>query len=499
MLLLNLDKKSTMPLYRQIFDQVKGLIEKRTLKSGDRLPASRSLAERLGVHRSTVYRAYEELWAMGYLQSRPGSYSTVRQRQQLVGKTARTSQTLVSWEGASSMSGRQLYQSFLKFQPGTHRPAVDKLINLAPLDLDSRLFPLADFRRAMNTVLLEYGTDILKYGSCEGYLPLRKYIARRMQIHGISVGPEEILISNGSQNAIELVLKMLNDPARPVLVESPTYSNVLPLFKYHNANLIGIPMTDKGMDLSYLEKVLKKQRPCFLYTIPNFHNPTGITTDQAHREALLALCEQYRLPLLEDAFEEEMKYFGKVPLPIKSMDRSQIVIYLGTFSKVLFPGIRIGWVAAEKECIQRLTSIKKFSDLTSNSLVQAALNEFCRRGYYDLHIKRMHREYRKRMQTALRSLKENLEPSQVHWREPAGGYLIWIQLKDIDMSEPEMAAILQQCGVAVAFGGHFFAEDPPQKYIRLSISTLNEAEIMEGIKRLRQGISRIYQTSKRRR
>lgn len=492
MILMKLDRKASVPLHRQIFLQVKDLIEKKNLKPGDRLPASRSLAERLGVHRSTVYRAYEELGAFGYLQSRPGSYSVVRHRQQIANFKAGKPRGLVSWDSASSVSGKQLFQSFRKFHPLSPLSEMESCIDLAPLDLDSRLFPISDFRRVMNKVLLDYGADILKYGLCEGFRPLREYIAQRMQIHGISIGVDEILITNGSQNGIELVLKMLNDPDRPILVESPTYSNVIPLFRYYNSKTIGIPMTDSGLDLHCLEETLEIHRPSFLYTIPNFHNPTGITTDQSHREALLNLCEKHQLPIVEDAFEEEMKYFGKVALPIKSMDRHQIVIYLGTFSKVLFPGIRLGWIAADKDCIQRLTSVKKFSDLTSNSLMQAALYEFCRRGYYELHIKRMHREYRKRMQTALRSLKRYLISSQVKWTEPTGGYLIWIHLRNINMPQLQIEDILRQHGVTVAFGDHFFSTESVHRFFRLSISTLDEREIEEGIRRLGGAISDMY-------
>ena len=251
----------------------------------------------------------------------------------------------------------------------------------------------------------EQGSNILKYPPARGYKPLLEFIANRMQIHGISVSPDELLITNGAQNAIDLVMKLLAKPGRPVLVESPTYHTVLPLLEYYNAVPTGIPMTENGPDLEVLKRKLETSRPSFFYTIPNFHNPTGITSSQTNREELLTLCEHHGVPLVEDAFEEEMKYFGKVPLSIKSMDTQQIVIYLGTFSKVLFPGIRVGWIAADRECIRRLIAIKKYSDLASNLLVQAALHEFCGTGYYELHLKRIHRIYRKRLQTTLKALR----------------------------------------------------------------------------------------------
>jgi DNA-binding transcriptional MocR family regulator len=460
------------------------------------MPSTRSLAEKHGINRSTVYKAYEELWTMGYIESRPGSYSVVRKRQHIVGNGQKAQKGLIAWEEKSSDAGRILHRSFNQFKyrlndlsPGT--------INLASLELDPRLFPVENFRRCMNTVLVEQGGKLLGYGERAGYSPLRKTIAHRLRIHGISVSPEEILITNGSQNGIDLILKLLTVPGTPAAIESPTYSNVIPLLKYYQADIIGIPMKDNGMDLDYLEGVLQSRKPAFVYTMPNFHNPTGITTDQVHREKLLSLCEVTGVPIVEDAFEEEMKYFGKVALPIKSMDRNHLVIYVGTFSKVLFPGIRIGWIAADKEIIQRLMAVKAFSDLTTNTLLQAALDEFYQQGYYNLHVKRMHREYRKRMHSAVAALKEHLTGfDRVSWTEPAGGYLVWLQLKDSPLDEPGLIQVFQRHGVTMVPGTSFYSEADStagsSHHFRISISTLNEAEIKEGISRVGKAMKDIY-------
>lgn len=493
MILLNLDRKSRIPLFQQVFRQLKKMMEENTLAPGFRMPSTRILAEKHGLNRSTVYKAYEELWALGYMASRPGSYSVVRKRQQIATKDRRADKGLISWEEHSSEPGRALHKAheLLNFRKPAN--ASSDLLNLASLDLDSRLFPVDDFRKCLNTVLVEQGGELLKYGDCAGYKPLRETIAERLRIHGVSVDWDEILITNGAQNGIELILRCLTIPGSSVAVESPTYSHVLPMLSYFQLNHLEIPMKEDGMDLDHLQQVLETQKPAFVYTIPNFHNPTGITTGQAHREKLLALCEKYRVPIVEDAFEEEMKYFGKVPLPIKSMDRMRLVLYVGTFSKVLFPGIRIGWVAADKEFIQRLTAIKKFSELSTNSLLQAALHDFCRQGYYDRHIKRMHREYRKRMNAALTALREHLWTfDKISWEEPAGGYLIWLQLRDTRHSEAELKEIFIKNGVMITPGTCFYSGPHTQTHFRISISTLNEQEIKEGISRLGKAFSQVY-------
>ncbi len=498
MILLNLKRNSGVSLFMQMVTQLKALMDNDVLKPGFRMPSTRSLAEKHEVHRSTVVKAYEELWALGYMESRPGSYSVVRKRRKRVTTNERSAQGVIPWEERSCEPGKSLHRSFkrLKFKPESS--VKQQIINLASLDLDPRLFPVNKFRKSMNRVFSEQGADILRYGACEGFAPLREVIAQRLRIHGISVTADEILITNGSQNGIELILKLLTVPGTRVAIESPTYSNIIPLLNYYNTEIIKIPMTPEGMDLDYLHTVLQENPPAFIYSMPNFHNPTGITTGQEHRERLLALCESYKVPLVEDAFEEEMKYFGKVPMPIKSMDRYHTVVYLGTFSKILFPGIRIGWIAAERDSIRRLVSIKKFSDLSTGTIVQAALEDFCRLGHYDAHIKRMHRHYRKRMLTAFKGLNEHLSAyPQVTWNEPAGGYLIWITLEETGMDAEQLKVLFLDHGVNIVPGTYFFpdhnqSEPPGSVNFRISISTLNETEITEGIIRLAQALKPIY-------
>jgi len=492
MIFINLDRKSKISLFKQIFFHLKDLIEREVLQPGYRMPSTRLLAEKLCVSRSTVVEAYEELWAFGYLDSRPGSYSIIRKRKNIASQEQKSGKGYISWENVSSPQAKKIYETYQNIWSYSKKKGKNDLIKMSGLSLDLRLFPSHEFRKCMNTVFFENMSDIYNYSAPQGYKPFREFLAKRLQIHGISVSPGEILITNGSQNSIELILKLLTVPGSKIVVEDPTYFLIHPLLKFYNVDIIGSSMKDDGVNLDQLQHILKMHNPSFLYTIPNFHNPTGITTNQMHREKLLSICEKYKLPIVEDAFEEEMKYFGKVPLPIKSMDKGQIVIYLGSFSKVLFPGIRIGWIAAEKECVRRLVSIKNFSDITSNLPVQAALSEFCHRGYYDLHIKRIHRIYRKRMQVALKSLKRYLCFEKVSWIEPTGGFLIWIKMKDTGKNDGELNRIFLENGVRVSPGEHFFTNKNSNHYIRLSISTLEEEEIKEGIKRIGNALSFIY-------
>ncbi len=482
-MMIHVDKNLALPAYKQIIDKIKNLIDQGTLTPDSRLPSSRRLAQTLGVNRTTVYQAYEELQAQGYLLSRPGSYNIVKKRMREVvyDPQARSS---IRWDRASSGPARKVYEVFSRFSP--ERPALLPMeiepIDLASLDPDYRLHPVRDFRTCIDVTLEKMGAETLKYGLHQGYLPLREYIAQRFRLHGVATSEREILITNGAQQAIDLVARMLVRPGGVVVIEAPTYANLLPLLEFNGAGVRAVPMKDDGMDLACLEKVLHREKVSFVYTMPNFQNPTGITSTHEHRERLLALCAKAKVPIVEDGFEEDMKYFGKVDLPIKSIDHQNLVIYIGTFSKALFPGLRIGWITADAECIGRLLAIKRFSDLGSGTFVQAVLHAFCQFGYYEIHLRRLHRIFRKRMETALRAMAEFMPPG-VCWTRPLGGYTIWVRIPK-KTTEEEFRRATYPCGVLASHGSYYFPRKKNSEFVRLSIASLNEEEIRNGISRL---------------
>jgi DNA-binding transcriptional MocR family regulator len=490
MVFLKIDRSAASPVHLQIVRQLRQLIDGGALKAGARLPATRNLAQALGVNRTTVCEAYLELWALGYIESRPGSYTCVRARGRIVQPQDGFRKGIIPWRQIAPRAGEKFYERMREFTAKAHPPGSPDDINLSRLDMDNRLFPLEEFRRSFQRVCARDGRSLLNYGDAQGFLPLREYLAERGRIHGLSVTAPEVLITNGSAQAIDLVFRLLAPRGETVAIESPTYANVVQILQYHQCRIMGIPMRNDGMDLEYLRRALARRRPSFVYTMPNFQNPTGVTTSQVHREQLLEICNRHRLPLIEDGFEEEMKYFGKVSLPIKSMDQNQVVVYMGTFSKVLFPGVRIGWIMADADCIRRLLAIKRISDLSTTPLLQAALCDFCRRELFDLHVRRMHRIFRKRMQTALAALSRHLPPDHVSWTEPAGGFLIWVKFRDAHVDEEGFYKSCAREGVRVSPGAFYYPATGGEKSFRISISNLDETEIREGIGRLGRAIKR---------
>jgi DNA-binding transcriptional MocR family regulator len=493
MILLNLDRKIDIPLFRQVFNQLKDKIDNEVLKPGDRLPPTRSFSNQLGVNRTTIYKAYQELWAMGYIESRSGSYSYVRQRRELKYSDVELPSHTINWSEKANPNAERAYRMFGDIgYPFSEVITKFDGIDFGRLHPDTRIFPVNEFKKSLNKVITNNGEVVLDYGECKGYAPLREFIARRLRLHGISISAEEILITNGAQNAIDLLMKLLTKPGSRVFVESPTYGMIIPTLTFYDCEVVGIPMREDGVDLEAIEIEFKNGLPIFFYTMPNFHNPTGITTNQEQREKLIALFERYNIPIIEDAFEEEMKYFGKVPLPIKSMDINQIVIYVGSFSKILFPGIRLGWIAADKECINRLSAIKRFGDISSALPEQAALADFCQQGHYELHIKRIHKIYRKRMMLAVQTLEDKVKNKNVTWIEPNGGFTIWLSMNNINLDYDELNKIFRSYKIRLALGKDFFPHKEKGKHFRLAIASLDEKEIVEGIERLSKAVDHIY-------
>jgi len=485
LLIIPLDKKISKPIYRQIVDKIAKLIESDTLKEDDTLPSTRRLSEQLGISRQTVVQAYEELWSLGYLRSSQGAYTKIRKRPSIVKKHNRGKMTM---DYEKEIIGKQkagFINALIKTKNATTEQT--KIIDMSAMDLDSSIFPVDTFRKTMNNVLKQYPPSLLNYGDPQGYRPLIEWISQRMLTHSIDVFPDEILLTDGISQAFELLVKLFTERGDTVFVESPGYRQALSLLAAHGVNVIGVPMKVNGMDLKVLKKKLEasvkmNKRPKFIYTVPTFHNPTGITITQQHRERLISLCLDYSVPLIEDSFEEEIRYYNRVVLPIKSMDHHQIVFYLGTFSKVLFPGLRIGWLAGEKGIIKKLTALKKLTHLSSNTLTQAALYEFCKAGHYERFIKKVNDHYASKMSTAIKLMKECLSFDQVSWHNPSGGYLFWLKVDVSSENESDLLKLCEKNGVKVLGGSKFFIEAPESVYLRVCVSSTNIDEIKKGIR-----------------
>ncbi|MHB0869013.1 MAG: aminotransferase-like domain-containing protein [Chloroflexota bacterium] len=358
------------------------------------------------------------------------------------------------------------------------------LISLAGGYPAAELFPVDAFREAFDVALADDARSTLQYGLSEGYLPLRGFLADRMSQFGVAASPEELLITNGSQQGLDLLARLFVDPGSTVVVENPSYVGGLEAFNGYQARYLVVPTDEEGMQVDRLEEALAagKVRPRLIYALPNFQNPSGATLSLARRRRLLELSYRYGIPILEDDPYGELRYEGKALPSLKSMDSEGHVIYLGTFSKILVPGLRLGWVLASSEVVQRLVEGKQASDLCTSYVAQRATYEVCRMEILDRHIGRMRQVYRRRRDTMLRALAREL-PASAGWSRPRGGLFLWVTLPE----EVNTGAMLDDAvreKVAYVPGSAFNPHGQPTSSLRLNFSSASPSQIEEGIRRL---------------
>lgn len=486
-MLLSVNKKSSETIFSQIFNQITVLINNGTLAEGSRLPSSRELARTTGINRTTVVRVYEELWAQGYVESTPGSYTTIRRKNY---------STILKNENYDENASKSLYRDSLdlEYEPLIHYIENGKMIekgkiNFLQLSPDSRLLEKKHVKACMRDVLNETETDPFNYTHARGYQPLRNHIARHMKLHNINAGDKNILVTNGSLQSLQLIFQTFSNPGDIIITEAPTNSVLLHIIKIFKLKIKAIPITREGMDLMILKKVFIEEPVRFIYTMPTFQNPSGVSMPQPLKEEFLNICRGHDCIIIEDSIEEEMVYTGKSFLPLKTIDENGQVIYLGTFAKVLAPGLKTGWIIGSNECIKKLTVVKSIFEISSGTISQILISKFIEKGAYELHLRKMMRIFRKRMRIAVSAVKKYIPPERIEWKEPSGGYMIWIKLLT-DYKE-DIEKYIAEFGVVVHNGKYFFAKTPDYNYIRICISQSNETEIEEGIKRIGNAIIKL--------
>ncbi len=344
------------------------------------------------------------------------------------------------------------------------------------------LFPLQKFTLAMEETLATDGASALQYDVTEGYKPLKEFLCSWLGRQGIACGPENMMLTNGSQQALDLLGKIYLDPGDEILVENPTYLGAIQAFNAYQARYLTVPMDDEGIDIAQAAAILKRKHPKFAYLVPTFQNPSGVTMTEQRRLDFLAAARRKRLPIVEDDPYSYLRFHGKVVPSMYQLAQGQGVIYLSTFSKTLSPGIRLGFVVAEPEIITSLVLAKQAADLQPNSLIQRAVYHYCKRGFLDEHIPVIIEAYRQRADTMLAAMKREF-PSSVSWVKSEGGMFIWCRLpKKASASRLFKKAIENK--VAYVTGSVFHANGGGDDTLRLNFTNSTPQQIQEGIQRL---------------
>jgi GntR family transcriptional regulator/MocR family aminotransferase len=473
-----LDTNSNTPMYRQIENWLAENIHAGNLPPETRLPSTRELADELGVSRITIKNAYANLESSGLVYTREGSGTFVAPslpEGRLMPPTPPVSWPLWQLEAAGDA------KESIEIVP--HVSIRDDLIAFIGVG-DPRAFPLKDFSHTMRDVLERDGITALEYGGLHaGYYPLRETIAQILANQGIRSRADEVLITAGSQQGLSLICQTLLKPGDAVVVEKPTYNFALELFRSLHLRIIGVPVDQQGMQAELLEPILQQQHARLIYTIPVFQNPSGVCMSTPRRRLLLDLAARYNVPILEDDFASDLRYEGRAQPAIKSLDSGGQVIYIGTFSKMLMPGLRIGYLLADGPIFNHLVHQKWVQDLATSNLMQRVLDRYVTIGRYQAHLRRSTRLYRKRRDALLSAIRRYLPPT-VAYAVPHGGLFLWLRLPE-GISCLDLLPLAMANGVEFSPGTRYFP-DPLEgiSYIRLNFATHTPEEIDEGMQRL---------------
>lgn len=355
----------------------------------------------------------------------------------------------------------------------------------------AELFPIREFREACEYVLTTNGGKALQYGASEGYTPLREYLSEKMKKYGVPAEVENVVITNGSQQALDLLGRIFLDKGDVVVTERPTYLGALQAWQAYEPEFAPVPLDDDGMCVDQLEGVLKAHqgKVKFIYVLPNFHNPAGTTLPLDRRVELVRLAAKYGVPIVEDDPYGELRFEGEDITPIETLHKEN-VIYLSTFSKTLAPGIRIGWVSAPAKIVSKLVQAKQGADLHTGVFVQMVAFDICSRGLLRNHVRKVREAYRERRDAMLQAMEEHF-PSGVTWTRPQGGLFLWARLpEEINTTEFMKTALEEK--VAYVPGAAFYPDKGGFDAMRLNFSYCRPDVIREGIQRLGRAIMREF-------
>jgi len=345
------------------------------------------------------------------------------------------------------------------------------------------LFPVEEMRAVFDAVLKEHGSEALQYATTEGYTPLRELVAARMAQIGIKAAADDILIIAGSQQGLDLTAKVFLDEGDTVICESPTYLAALSAFRTFLPRYVEVEMDEDGMIMEELERALEANPGAkIIYTVPDFQNPTGRTMSLGRRQKLIELANKYDVVIVEDNPYGELRFAGEKIPPVKSLDTQGRVVYQSTFSKILSPGLRVGWICAAPETLQNYVLFKQGTDLHTSTIAQYAIVRFLNTFDLEAHIENIRKVYKERRMLMIDTMKKEF-PAGVKYTTPEGGLFLWVELP-VGLNARDLLVKCLERNVAFVPGGSFFPNSSRENTLRLNYSNSSEEMIVEGIRRI---------------
>ena len=457
--------KSKTPLYRTLARGIEKQLQGSGAQGGERLPSVREMAGALGVNNSTVIAAYRFLEEKGDVYTKPGSGTYSLPRTIPLEQTDEPDSLFLEY--AELSSGKLACR--------------ENMINLAGNSPMAEVFPVEEFKSAVNQVLDSDRGYAFSYQESEGYRPLREILASfSREQYGIGCRPDDILITSGAQQALDLVSKALIHPGDTVLSEMPSYIGGRSAFAMHGAKIIGVPVEQDGLHLDIAEYYAKRYKPRLLYTMPVYQTPTGVCLSPEKRERLLALAEKYDFYILEDDLFSDLNLSGERLYPIKRDDRAGRVIYIKSFSKLLMPGVRTGYIIVPRKLFEKLAAAKYATDISGSGFIQRALAIYFQNGCWSKNVLGLAETYRKQLRTALQIVSE-WKKFGVHTAPVKGGFGLWLTLPD-GVSDREIYYLCRERQVLIAPGSCFYLSPMAgfDRHIRISFAIADRLE--EGLR-----------------
>ena len=472
------------PVYQQIAGALRERIVSGEIPAGARLPPERRLAAQLGVNRSTIVTAYAELASEGLIDGRVGDGTVVTHRPEARGRGGRP----IPWhqlfaEGSGDLSPwiREILRTALR----------QDVIPFAASEPSPDLFPMEELEALTRSVFRDLGGDALRYAPTEGIQPLRELIAERLRRRGADVTAANVIVTAGAQQALDLLARCFLEPGAEVAVESPTYVGAIQAFRSRSARLVGLPLDDDGLRVEALDRVLGRRAVKFVFTIPNFSNPTGHLLSEERRQRLLDLTRRYQVPVIEDNVYGDTWIDRPPPPALIERAGAGHIIHVGSLSKALFAGLRIGWIVAPAPVIERLALNKQIADLFSGGLAQWIALRIFDSGLYDRHVDTVRPVYRERRDLLAAALERESSGAIIPNR-PAGASFLWCSLAD-GISSRDLLSQASLQGVTFVPGDVFSVEGEEQCRLRVGFSLLNKKGIEEGARRLAAALETLRQ------
>ncbi len=468
-----LDKSSRTPLYMQLYTHLKDFVTGGILLPDTRLPSIRQLSAQLGVNQVTVVSAYKELENTGFAYSRAGSGTFVANF--LSSPPADVNNTILD----------ELYQNDdFPLVSNDQIRVNEQTVNFASTSPTPDLFPVEDFKVALNDVLERDKGNVFGYQDSQGFHPLRECIAGILQQKSIGCTTESIQIISGAQQGIDVISKAFLNQGDYVVTESPTYTGAIAVFRSRGAQIADVPLEKDGLNLNILEYNLKKYKPKLIYTIPSFQNPTGYSYSNNKRTQVVKLAEKYNAYIIEDDYVSDLDFEGKGFLPLKALDHNNRVIYIKSFSKIFMPGLRLGFMIVPNNLRQNILDAKHTTDISTSGLIQRAFDLYIRKGFWDKHLNFMYGIYKDRYVSITKALDASL-PGGITYLKPGGGLNLWLDLPyGFQINSLLKAAASNH--IVFAPGRIFYSGSQPQNInnLRLSFAAVYNDQIEKGIETL---------------